>query len=90
MPTRHPAGGKAANLVPAMLETELVRLALQSDAEIEVVIADVPVSAEELADVPQAEDGRPRSATALELDALGGVGAVLRFALDAGRSTAEL
>jgi ribosomal protein L7Ae-like RNA K-turn-binding protein len=90
VPDRHPAGGDAADLVPVMLESELVRLALQSDAEIEVVMADVPVSAEELADVPQAEDGRPRSATALELDALGGVGAVLRFALDAGQPTAEL
>jgi hypothetical protein len=31
-----------------------------------------------------------RTEAALELDALGGVGGVLRYALDAGQSTADL
>ena len=89
-PAEHPAGGDPANIVPIALEEELVRLAIQTDAEIEIVGTAVPVSAEEQADVRDADAAPPRAEAALALDALGGVGAVLRFALDAGQPTADL
>jgi peptide subunit release factor 1 (eRF1) len=95
-PGSHPAGGDVANVVSVSLPDELVRLALQSDAEIEIVRTAVPVSAEEQADVPEARGDEPhpggnrRSEAARLLDALGGVGAVLRFALAEDQPTAEL
>ena len=89
-PAEHPAGGDPANLVPIALEEELVRLAIQIDAEIEIVKAAVPVTAEETTEIPDADAAMPRSEAALALDALGGVGAVLRYALDAGQPTADL
>lgn len=89
-PTAHPTGGDVANLVAVPLEEELVRLALQTGAEIEIVRSDVPVGAEEQADIPDADAPMPRAAAARALDALGGVGALLRFALDEERSTATM
>ncbi len=90
VPSEHPYGGDAAALVGVKLEQELVRLALQQDASIEFVAADVPVSAEELVDIPEAGQVRPRSDAATQLDALGGVGAILRYSLTGDQSTAEL
>ena len=90
VPAEHPAGGDVADLVPIALEEELVRLALLSDAEIEIVRTAVPVGLDEQASVRDADAPTPRSAAARELDEVGGVGAVLRYALDAGQSTAEL
>jgi peptide subunit release factor 1 (eRF1) len=90
VPTTHPAGGDAASIVPVALENELIRLAIQVDAEIEVVQSAVPVSAEEQERIPEGDEAPPRAQAALELDALGGVGGVLRFALDAGQPTADL
>lgn len=90
VPTAHPAGGDAANVVPVALEDELIRLAIQTDAAIEVIQSNVPVGAEEQERVPDGDAVLPRARAALELDALGGVGAVLRFALDAGQPTADL
>jgi hypothetical protein len=89
-PAEHPAGGDAANVVPVPLEEELVRLALQTGAEIEIVRAAVPVGAAEQAEIPDADAPTPRAPAAQELDDLGGVGALLRFALDEDRSTANL
>jgi hypothetical protein len=90
VPAEHPAGGDAAEIVPVALEDELVRLAIQIGAEIEVVQSAVPVDGEEQARVPDADEAPPRAQAALELDALGGVGGVLRYALDAGQPTADL
>ncbi|MDQ3045181.1 MAG: hypothetical protein M3R06_08540 [Chloroflexota bacterium] len=89
-PKEHPAGGDVGNIVPIALEEELVRLAILSSAEIEIVTTEVPISTDERADVPDAADAQPRSDAARRLDELGGVGAILRFALDQGQPTADL
>ena len=88
----HPAGGDPANIVSVSLADELVRLALQTDAEIEIVRTASPVSAAEQADVPDArgDEPLPRTEAARLLDGLGGVGAILRFALADDQPTAEL
>ncbi|MGI8643418.1 MAG: Vms1/Ankzf1 family peptidyl-tRNA hydrolase [Thermomicrobiales bacterium] len=90
MPETHPAGGDTGNLTPVQIETEMVRLALQSDADIEIVQTEVPVSEEEQQDIRDADEPRPRSEAAKKLDEVGGVGAILRFALHADQATAEM
>jgi hypothetical protein len=82
VPREHPAGGDVANIVPAALEDLVMRLALQTDAGIELVATAAPVSAEEMADVPDADVAAPRAEAALALDVLGGIGAILRFTVD--------
>jgi hypothetical protein len=91
-PSAHPAGGDPANIVGVSLADELVRLALQSDAAVEVVRTAVPVSADDQADVPEArgDEPMPRTEAARRLDELGGVGVVLRFALAEDQPTADL
>jgi hypothetical protein len=89
-PGEHPAGGDVANLVPTTVEDEAVRLALQLGAAVQLVRSAVPVGAEEQEQVPDADEPTPRSAAARALDELGGIGAVLRYALDAGQPTADL
>jgi peptide subunit release factor 1 (eRF1) len=85
IPSEHPAGGEVANIVPAALEDLVMRLALQTGAGIELVATAVPVSEDELEHIPDAEVAAPRAEAALALDALGGIGAILRFALDEGQ-----
>jgi peptide subunit release factor 1 (eRF1) len=79
-PKEHPAGGDVAHIVPIALEEELVRLAIQTDADVITVRTTVPpqgyVGKE---DVPKADEPIPRPAPAKALDELGGVGALLRF-----------
>jgi Bacterial archaeo-eukaryotic release factor family 10 len=88
-PKEHPAGGDAAQIVEIAVEEEMVRLAVQSDSEIELVRTRPPVSIDENTGVPK-QGEQQRTEAALMLDTMGGVGAVLRFALDAGQSTADL
>jgi peptide subunit release factor 1 (eRF1) len=88
-PAEHPAGGDAGQIVEIDVDEEMVRLAVQEDAEIEIVKTRPPVPTDENADVPK-QGEQPRTEAALLLDTMGGVGAVLRFALDAGQSTADL
>lgn len=87
-PSQHPAGGDVSNIVPVTLENELVRLAIQEDAETEIVHATPPVTATETVD--EVDGAFPRTSAARRLDALGGVGGILRFALAADQSTAAL
>jgi hypothetical protein len=89
-PGEHPAGGDVANLVPTTVEDEVVRLALQIGAEVQLVRSAVPVGVEEQEQIPNADDPTPRSEAARALDELGGIGAILRYALDAGQPTADL
>jgi peptide subunit release factor 1 (eRF1) len=89
-PGEHPAGGDVANLVPTTVEDEVVRLALQIGAEVQLVRSAVPVGVEEQEQIPDADDPTPRSKAARALDELGGIGAVLRYALDEGQPTADL
>jgi peptide subunit release factor 1 (eRF1) len=88
-PANHPAGGDAKQIVEIAIEEEMVRLAVREDAQIEIIQSRPPVTADSDEPVPQAGE-RARTDATLLLDTLGGVGAVLRFALDAGQSTAEL
>ena len=88
-PAVHPVGGDPAALVAVPLEEEFVRLAIQSDAAIEIVRTQPPVSDDTIG---QSEPGdtSPRTDAARALDAFGGVGALLRFALEESHSTAEM
>ena len=70
VPAKHPAGGDVANLVPVQLADEMIRLAVQTSARIEIV--------KTLAD-EVGPDGETRSEAARKLDELGGVGATLRY-----------
>lgn len=87
IPKEHPAGGNVADIVPVELEQELVRMALQTGAEVEVVLSDVPISDEEQTQIRDPEESAfPRAEAAMALDALGGIGATLRFAIGDGDS----
>lgn len=88
-PTRHPAGGEAGQIVEVALEDELVRLAVQTGADIQIVHSAVPIDTASDAPIRQADDAFPRSNAAHTLDQLGGVGAILRFALSDEQSVAE-
>ncbi len=76
-PTEHPAGGDPHNIVPVPLEQEMIRQALLTGAQIEIVDPSVPVATE--GEVPKADEPIPVSAADAKLDALGGVGALLRW-----------
>ena len=90
-PAAHPGGGDPANMVPVALEQEVIRLALQTGAEIEIVKSVVPTSVlEDAEQLPDASAPAPRTEAARRLDALGGVGALLRYTLSDDQSTADL
>jgi hypothetical protein len=57
---------------------------------VQLVRSAVPVGVEDQEQIPDADDPTPRSEAAHALDELGGIGAVLRYALDEGQPTAEL
>jgi hypothetical protein len=87
---KHPAGGDVKNITTVALEEELIRLALAQDASIEIVRTVRPI--EELADgaVPDAGNGPPQTEAAAKLNAVGGVGAILRYAIvDSGDAMPE-
>jgi hypothetical protein len=77
VPAEHPAGGDVHNIVPVPLEQEMIRQALITGAQIEIVDPAVPVDTE--GEVPRAGGEIPISAADAKLDALGGVGALLRW-----------
>jgi hypothetical protein len=70
------------------LEQELIRLALLTGAEIEIVRTLAPVDPTESTSKGGAAGNRTKAAEML--DALGGVGAILRYTLASDRSTAEM
>ncbi len=70
VPEAHPADGDVENLVPIALGDEMIRLAVQTSARIEIV----KTLAGDVGD-----DGETRSEAARKLDELGGVGATLRY-----------
>ena len=65
-------------LVPTKLEDEAVRLALLNGGGVELVKTSEPVTTDE--GVPRADAELPRTDAARALDALGGIGAILRYA----------
>jgi peptide subunit release factor 1 (eRF1) len=86
VPREHPAGGDVANIVPVELADEVIDLALQTDAAVELVRTVMPIAAEGTEGVPPAGAAAPRYEAALALDALGGIGAILRFTIEEDRS----
>jgi peptide subunit release factor 1 (eRF1) len=81
-PSEHPAGGDVRDIVPTALEDEVIRLAIQTGASIELVRTAVPVGQTDLDHVPDADDPTPRTEAAKALDELGGIGAILRYSID--------
>ncbi len=77
VPAEHPAGGDPHNLVPVPLEQEMIRQALLTGAQIEIVDPSVPVATE--GEVPRADAPIPNAPADTKLDELGGVGALLRW-----------
>jgi Bacterial archaeo-eukaryotic release factor family 10 len=75
-PSNHPAGGDPSNIVVVPLEEELIRQAIVTDAQIEIVSADLPVDE---ARPPDADEPTPRNEAAKRLDPFGGVAALLRW-----------
>lgn len=89
-PKQHPAGGDVANIVPLALEEEMIRLAIATGAEIEIVDTNVPViEGEDGAPIRDTSEAMPRSEAARILDAAGGVAALLRYALSDEQTTAN-
>jgi hypothetical protein len=78
-PSAHPAGGDTANIVEVSMEEEIIRQAAFGGAEIEIIKGALPVDPD--APVPAAGSDVPRAESALKMDELGGVAAMLRFAL---------
>lgn len=81
VPAEHPAGGNPADITPVALEEELIRLALQTGAAVQIVHTAVPVGSAAEGEIPEAGSAPPRTEAALALDELGGVGALLRFSI---------
>lgn len=82
LPTSHPLGGDVKDLVEIDLREELVRLAVQSGAEVEIVHTGVSDDADENRSSPNGDGGSiPRSDAATALDEFGGVGAILRYVI---------
>ncbi len=84
-PAAHPLGGDLANITPVNVADELVRLALVGGAEVQIVHGDVPFGVTDEEVVPEAGRDQPRTEAAAALDAVGGVGALLRFSIDEDR-----
>lgn len=79
IPDRHPAGGDRGQIVPIRVEDEIIRRAVLTGAKIEIVWTRMPPPADN-GDLPDAGSPLPRVEAARQLDELGGVGALLRFA----------
>jgi peptide subunit release factor 1 (eRF1) len=78
-PAEHPAGGDPANIVPVDLDEELIRLAFESGADVQIVKSASGDSAAD-GEIPAAGE-IARSAPAAALDQFGGVGALLRYSI---------
>lgn len=89
LPTTHPYGGDVSDLSTIDLRDEMVRLAVLTDAEIEIVHTDIPAESDDFDEVPAAGEDLPRAKAARKLDEHGGVGAILRFVMDDGPTEEE-
>jgi peptide subunit release factor 1 (eRF1) len=89
LPTTHPFGGDVTDLAAVDLRDEMVRLAVLTDAEIEIVHTDIPAESDDFEEVPAAGGELPRASAAKILDEHGGVGAILRFVMGAGPTEEE-
>jgi hypothetical protein len=78
-PAEHPAGGNLSDIVDVALEEEIIRQVITTGAQIEIVKGALPVDKD--APIPDPGSDAPRAKAAQALDALGGVAAMLRFAI---------
>ncbi len=76
-PKEHPAGGDMANIVEVAMEEEIIRQAIVSGAQIEIIKGALPVDPD--SPIPAAGSDAPRAEAAQKMDTLGGVAAMLRF-----------
>ncbi|MGB3306565.1 MAG: Vms1/Ankzf1 family peptidyl-tRNA hydrolase [Thermomicrobiales bacterium] len=82
IPDEHPLGGDVSAITELPLEEILIRLALASDVEIQVVHPTMPSSEADL-NANAVTTGEPlETDAARQLQELGGVGAIYRFALE--------
>jgi len=54
VPAEHPAGGDPSQIVPVALEDELIRLAISTGAEVQIVHSTSPIRAVDLDEIPDA------------------------------------
>lgn len=80
IPSEHPVGGDVSALVKVDVPNEMIRLALAIGAGVDIIHSDVPAQTDQ--EVRTSDDGLPITAAAAELNELGGVGALLRYAVD--------
>lgn len=79
VPTNHPAGGSVANLVSVDLRDHLVRLALSSGAEVDIIHSAPAVTSD--TEARESGESLPLTDAARALVEMGGVGAILRYAM---------
>jgi len=85
IPAEHPIGGDIANVHAIELRNEMIRLALGSKAKVDIVHSEV--AADAIESVGSGGE-RPRTKAAVQLDDMGGVGAVLRYTMMDGDAPA--
>jgi hypothetical protein len=76
-PKTHPAGGDVEQIVPVALEEEMIRQAILTDAQIELVWGYLPVGEDQ--PIPDAGESAPRREASDQLEEMGGVAALLRW-----------
>jgi peptide subunit release factor 1 (eRF1) len=81
-PSKHPLNGDVEAIVPIDLREEFIRLAIETDADIQIVATTPPIEATSELVVPQAQGHPLRSTAAQMLDTYDGVGAILRYRMD--------
>lgn len=84
LPRDHPLGGNSAEIVPVELRETLVYLALTTHAQCDIIHSAAPVPDRLAASDIERGDIASRLPAAVVLDNFGGVGAILRFAMDIG------
>jgi peptide subunit release factor 1 (eRF1) len=82
IPKEHPLAGDMTDIVPVALEEALIRLAVRTGADIQIIESGVPVDETGAEPIPPQGNPPPRSEAAQLLDDLGGIGALLRFSLE--------
>jgi peptide subunit release factor 1 (eRF1) len=78
IPDQHPTGGDRSQMTPVPIEDEIIRRAIATGAKIEIVQSS-ELAPDAATGVSKADAPLPRTDAARRLDAMGGVGALLRF-----------
>ncbi|MDQ3657265.1 MAG: hypothetical protein M3457_19600 [Chloroflexota bacterium] len=81
-PKTHPLGGDRADIVPVDLREALVYLAQTTDAAFNIIHSAAPVADGEMIGDADGGNAESRLPAANAMDEIGGVGAILRYAID--------